>query len=153
MDFNEVTKLALKCSIIIKNWIITFASLLHIHPSSCPVEGVIKSCYMLTRIKYFKIFLSSYTGFVMTPYFYFMHLKSICRYTKYLWIIKLSRTEVHFIFVFMSKLSYLPLLSILKNSKNGVTFETTLRCPQLRWPGVFISLICGYDFTWYSVAV
>ena len=35
----------------------------------------------------------------------------------------LSRTEVHFIFVFMSKLSYLPLLSMLKNSKNGVTLR------------------------------
>ena len=117
------------------------------------VEGVIKSRYMLIRIKYFKIFPSSYTGIVMTPYFYFMNLKFICRYTKYLWIIKLSRTEVHFIFIFMSKLSYLPLLSMLKNSKNGVTFETTLSCPQSRWLGVFISLICKYDFTWYSVAV
>ena len=130
-----------------------FASLLNIHPSSCPVEGVIKSRYMLTRIKYFKIFPSSYTGIVMIPYFYFMILKFICRYPKYLWIIKLSRTEVHFIFVFMSKLSYLPLLSIEKNSKNGVTFETTISCPQSRWLGVFISLICRYDFTWYSVAV
>ena len=38
----------------------TFASLLHIHPSSCPVEGVIKSRYMVTRIKYFETFPSSY---------------------------------------------------------------------------------------------
>ena len=105
---------------------------------------MIKSRYMLTRIKYFKIFPSSYTCIVMIPYFYFMILKFICRYTKYLWIIKLSRTEVHFIFVFMSKLSYLPLLSMLKNSKNVVTFETTLICPQSRWLGVFISLICRY---------
>ena len=133
--------------------IITFASLLNIHPSSCPVEGVIKSRYMLTRIKYFRIFPSSYTCIVMIPYFYFMILKFVCRYTKYLWIIKLSRTEVHFIFVFMSKLSYLSSLSMLKNSKNGVTFETTLSCPQSRSLGVFISLICRYDFTWYSVAV
>ena len=107
---------------------------------------MIKSRYMLTRIKYFKIFPSSYTYIVMTQYFYLMILKFICRYTKYLWIIKLSRTEVHFIFVFMSKLSYLPLLSMLKNSKNGVTFETTLSCPQSRWLGVFISLICRYNF-------
>ena len=120
-------------------WIITLASLLHILPSSCPVEGLIKSRYMLTRIKYFNISPSSYTCIVMTPYFYFMILKFICRYTKYLWIIKLSRTEVHFIFDFMSKLSYLPLLSMLKNSKNGVTFETTLSCPQLRWLGVLLA--------------
>ena len=102
----------------------------YILPSPCPVEGVIKSRYMLTRIKYFKIFPSSYTCIVMTPYFYFMILKFICRYTKYLWIIKLSRTEVHFIFVLMSKLSYLPLLSMLKNGKNDVTFETTSVVPN-----------------------
>ena len=67
----------------------------------------------------------------------------MCRYTKYLWIIKLSRTEVHFIFVFMSKLSYFPLHSMLKNSKNGVTFETTLSCPQswcFYWLDVYIRL-------------
>ena len=50
-------------------------------------EGVIKLRYMVTRIQYFEILPSSYTCIVMTPYFYFMILKFMCRYTKYLWII------------------------------------------------------------------
>ena len=79
---------------------------------------------------------------VMTLYLYFMILKIMCSYTIYLWIIKFSRAEVHFIFIFMSKLSYFPLLSMLKISKNDVTFEMTLSRPQSWWIHVFIGLIC-----------
>ena len=63
---------------------------------------------MVTRIKYFETSPISYI--VMTPYFYFTILKIMCGYTKYLWIIKFSRAEVRFIFIFKSKLSYFPLL-------------------------------------------
>ena len=43
--------------------------------------------------------------------------------------------------------------AMLKINKNGVTFETTLSCPQSRVLDVFIDLICREDFTWYNVAV
>ena len=49
----------------------------------------------------------------------------MCRYTKCLRIIKFSRADIHFIFIFMSRLSYYPLLSVPKLCKNGITFETT----------------------------
>ena len=49
----------------------------------------------------------------------------MCRYTKCLRIIKFSRADIHFIFIFMSRLSYYPLLSMSKLGRNGITFETT----------------------------
>ena len=50
--------------------------------------------------------MSALSCIVMTPYFYFIILKIMCSYTKYLSIIEFSRTEIYFIFIFMSKLSY-----------------------------------------------
>ena len=69
---------------------------------------------MVIRIKFFETSPLSY--FMMTPYFYFTILKSMYSYTKYLWIVKFSRAEV-ILFIFVSKLSYFPLLSMLKISK------------------------------------
>ena len=82
MDFDEVTKLALESSFIFfkkvrygQNFIscmvvmVTDQNYPGGHPIACSVEGMIKSLYMVTRIKYFKIFPSSYTCIVITPYF------------------------------------------------------------------------------------
>ena len=91
---------------------------------------------MVTRIKYFETSPSSYI--VMTPNFYSMILKIIFRYIKCLWIIKFCRAEVHFNFFFMSKLSYFPLLSMLKMSKENITFETNPNLPQSWWLDVLL---------------
>ena len=54
---------------------------------------------MVTRIKYFETFPSSYIE--VTPYFYFLILKRSWVDTPSL-IIKSSRAEVNFTFIFMS---------------------------------------------------
>ena len=85
---------------------------------------------MVTRIKYFEMTMLSYI--VMSPYFNFMIFKiMVATPNIFESLNSLGQNFVLFsFFIFTSKLSYFPLLSMLKISKNDVTFETTPSLPQ-----------------------
>ena len=165
MDFDEVTKFASENSIIFKNkklnmgetsfhvwlpWLLTRITLADYYVRfSPPYTSIIMpsrghDCIALhgyqNKIHWdIPVIIYMYCD---DSIFSFHDFKVHVQIHQNLWIIKFSRTEIHFIFVFMSNWSYFPLLSMLKISKNSVTFETTLSCPQSGWLDVFIGLIC-----------
>ena len=67
--------------------------------------------------------MAAFPYIVMTPYFYFMILKIMCRYTKYL---SESYNSIGQMFFHLQLLCQnFPLVSVQNLCKNGITFETT----------------------------